>query len=98
MAQLQVRGSLRATAQAATLPKHDHRVPQAHPEYIPHHAELQRQQKRSRAPTVCVHSQAGVHRGRQSMHHLHRRPLRDTHERRVILPKIQKLPLVRELQ
>ncbi len=27
MAQLQVRGSLRATAQAATLPKHDHRLP-----------------------------------------------------------------------
>lgn len=80
VAQLQIRGSLPATAQAATLPKHSHRVPQARPEYVPHHAQLQQQQKHSRATVVCVHSQAGVHRGRQSMHHLHRRPLRDTRE------------------
>lgn len=76
MAQLQDRGSLRATTQADTLPNHSHRVPQARSEYVPHHAKLQRQQKRSRTAMVCVHGQAGIHRGRQSLYHLHRTPLR----------------------
>ena len=67
--ELQVSGVPGAAAKAHQLPEHHHHLPETCQEHLPHHAQLQRH---GLPPLVRLHSAAGVQRGHESLHHLHR--------------------------
>lgn len=69
---LQDAGVPGAAAEARQLPEHHHHLPKTRQEHLPHHSQLQ---PHGRSPLVRVHGAAGVQRGHEPLHHLHRGPL-----------------------